>query len=107
MSVAIAIALSTGAAFAQQTEPEEPRTSNDASEIVSDAWITSKVKADLLAADDVAGTAIDVDTKDGAVTLNGSVKSQAEADKAIARAKAIKGVTQVNSNLKVEPERKY
>lgn len=109
ISVAIALVLSTGAAFAQQTEPTEPtepRTSNDASEIVTDAWITSKVKADLLAADEVAGIAIDVDTKDGMVTLNGTVKSQAEADAAIARAKAIEGVKEVTSNLKVEPERR-
>ena len=104
ISVVIAVAMSTGAVFAQQTEPTEPRTSNDASEIVTDAWITSKVKADLLAADEVAGTAIDVDTKDGAVTLNGTVKSQMEADNAVARAKAIEGVKQVTSNLKVEPE---
>ena len=107
MSVAIVLSVSTGAVFAQQTGSTEHQTSNDASEVVSDAWITSKIKADLLAAHETPGMAIDVDTKDGAVTLNGSVKSQAEADKAIARAKAIKGVTQVNSNLKVEPERKY
>ena len=63
-------------------------------------------KADLLAADEVAGIAISVDTKDGRVTLNGTVKSQAEADAAIARAKAIEGVKEVTSNLKVEPERR-
>ena len=106
ITVALAIAVSAGVAFAQ-SEPEEPRTSNDASEVVTDAWITSKVKADLLAADEVAGTAIDVDTKDGAVTLNGTVKSQAEADNAVARAKAIEGVKEVTSNLKVKPEAKY
>lgn len=105
-TVAIAIAMSTGAAFAQTEPEEEPRTSNDATEVVTDAWITSKVKADLLAADEVAGTAINVDTKDGVVTLNGNVKSQMEADKAVARAKNIEGVKQVTSKLKVEPERK-
>jgi hyperosmotically inducible protein len=105
MTVAIAIAVSAGAVFAQ-TEPEEQTTSNDATEVVTDAWITSKVKADLLAADEVSGTAINVDTKDGRVTLNGNVKSQEEADKAVARAKKIEGVKQVTSKLKVETERK-
>jgi hyperosmotically inducible protein len=106
ISVAIAIAASTGAVFAQQTEPTEPRTSNNASEVVTDAWITSKIKADLLAAGEVPGMAIDVDTKDGMVTLNGKVKSQAEADKAVALAKTIEGVKHVTSKLKVEPTHK-
>lgn len=105
-TVAIALAVSTGSVLAQTEPEEEPRTSNDATEVVTDAWITSKVKADLLAADEVAGTAINVDTKDGVVTLNGNVKSQMEADKAVARAKNIEGVKQVTSKLKVEPERK-
>ncbi|WP_457096708.1 BON domain-containing protein [Lysobacter sp. P5_B9] len=106
MSVAIALAVSTGAVFAQQAGSTEHQTSNDASEVVSDAWITSKIKADLLAAHETPGMAIDVDTKDGAVTLNGTVKSQAEADKAVAHAKTIKGVKHVTSKLKVEPVRK-
>ena len=106
IAMTVAIALSMGAAFAQTEPEEEPRTSNEATEVVTDAWITSKVKADLLAADEVAGTAINVDTKDGMVTLNGTVKSRAEADKAVARAKSIEGVKQVTSNLKVETERK-
>jgi hyperosmotically inducible protein len=106
MSVAIVLAVSTGAVFAQQTGSTEHQTSNDASEVVSDAWITSKIKADLLAAHETPGMAIDVDTKDGAVTLNGTVKSQAEADKAVAHAKTIKGVKHVTSKLKVEPAKK-
>jgi hyperosmotically inducible protein len=106
ITIAIAIAVSAGAAFAQTEPEEEPTTSNDATEVVTDAWITSKVKADLLAASEVPGTAINVDTKDGMVTLNGTVKSQAEADKAVARTKKIQGVKQVTSNLKVEAERK-
>jgi hyperosmotically inducible periplasmic protein len=106
IATAIATAVSAGAVFAQTEPEEETRTSNDATEVVTDAWITSKVKADLLAADEVSGTAINVDTKDGMVTLNGNVKSQAEADKAVARAKKIEGVKQVTSKLKVETERK-
>jgi hyperosmotically inducible protein len=106
LTVAIALAMSAGTAFAQSEPEEETRTSNDATEVVTDAWITSKVKADLLAADEVSGTAINVDARNGMVTLNGTVKSQAEADKAVAHAKTIKGVKNVTSNLKVEPARK-
>jgi len=106
MSVAIALAMSTGAVVAQQKEPTEHHTSNEATEVVEDAWITSKIKADLLATHEAPGMAIDVDTKDGVVTLNGTVKSQAEADKAVAHAKTIKGVKHVTSKLKVYPGHK-
>ena len=90
-------------------EPEEERgarTKADASEQLGDGWITTKVKADLLGTDGVPGSAIDVDTKDGVVTLRGTVKSQAEADKAVSVAKGIDGVSKVKSELKVTPETK-
>lgn len=114
---AVAIALTFGMlalpASAQERgqEPEErghpvERTTADAAEQVGDAWITTKVKADLLATKDVSGTAIDVDTENGVVTLNGKVASTAEADKAVSIAKSIQGVTDVKSNLKVEPPSK-
>lgn len=101
----------TGHAQQRAQEPEErshpvARTTADAAEQVGDAWITTKVKADLLATEDVPGSTIDVDTEDGVVTLNGKVGSQAEAEKAVSVAKSIKGVTQVKSNLKVEPPSK-
>jgi hyperosmotically inducible protein len=87
-----------------QNEPEEEegaRTTADASEQMGDTWITTKVKADLLVSEDVPGSAIEVDTKNGVVTLTGTVESKAEADKAIDVAKGIKGVTDVKSKLKI------
>ena len=65
---------------------------------VTDTWITTKVKTDLLATKDVSGTEIKVETKNGVVTLAGTVATQAEVDKAVASAKAIKGVTRVDSS---------
>lgn len=107
--IASAIILMSGAfalpALAQQAAPQqESRTeqrAENAGEAVTDAWITTKVKTDLLATENVGGTNIDVDTKKGVVTLTGTVKSQAEADKAVSVAKGIKGVTSVTSNLRV------
>jgi hyperosmotically inducible protein len=64
----------------------------------SDAWITTKVKADLLATKDVPGMDLRVDTRNGVVTLAGRVDTQAEADRAIAVARNIKGVTRVDSS---------
>lgn len=74
-----------------------------AGEAITDSWITTKVKADLLATEDVSGTDINVDTKDGVVTLTGRVKSKAEADKAVSVARGIKGVARVESQLSVSP----
>ena len=68
----------------------------------SDTWITTKVKSDLLATDNVPGSDIKVETKNGVVWLSGVVKTQAEHDKAVSVAKAIEGVKKVEAaNLKV------
>ena len=71
--------------------------------IVSDSWITTKVKSDLALQKDVSATSIHVDTYEGVVTLSGKVKSQAEADKAVQVAREIKGVKSVVNNIQVRP----
>lgn len=69
----------------------------------ADALITSKVKASFIGDDLVKARNINVDTVGGVVSLNGGVKSQAEADQAIALAKQVKGVAEVKSNLSIQP----
>jgi hyperosmotically inducible protein len=69
--------------------------------ITGDAGITSAVKAKLLADSMVSGLRIDVDTNDGVVTLTGTVKSKAEADRAMMLARNTENVTRVVNNLKV------
>lgn len=76
-------------------------TAGRAGAVVTDAAITSAVKAKFLADDSVKGLKIDVDTRDGAVTLNGTVSSRAEADRAMMLARNTEGVTRVVDNLKV------
>jgi osmotically-inducible protein OsmY len=68
---------------------------------IADAALTSTVKAKLLADGVVKGLNIDVDTKAGVVVLNGTVKSRAEADRAIMLARNTEGVTHVVDNLRV------
>ena len=104
--VAVSALLSMPAiSWAQEATPE-PQTEETpavkAGEEVSDAWITTKVKTDLMATGDVPGTGIDVDTKDGVVTLTGTVESQAVADKAESVAGTIKGGKRVDSQLTVQ-----
>ena len=91
-----------------ETEPEEQnraqadKSKGESEQPASDTWITTKVKADLLATEDVSGLDIKVDTVNGVVTLSGRVDKQAQIDKAVAITRAIKGVNKVDSKgLKV------
>lgn len=91
-----------------ETEPEEQNraqadnSKGESEQPASDTWITTKVKADLLATEDVSGLDIKVDTVNGVVTLSGRVDKQAQIDKAVAITRAIKGVNKVDSKgLKV------
>jgi len=96
-SVVDMIAVKTSAA--EGNAPDPHRTLG---EKIDDAGITMSVKAKLLSDPDVKGLRIDVDTRDGVVYLTGKVGSQAEADKAIQRAKEAEGVKDVQANLTIE-----
>ena len=67
-------------------------TVNEVQDVVSDSWITSKVKSVFLANTDISGLDIKVETVDGVVALSGVVPTIAERDLAITKAKSIKGV---------------
>ncbi|HKA35203.1 MAG TPA: BON domain-containing protein [Thermoanaerobaculia bacterium] len=69
---------------------------------VTDAAITAAVKSKLLADTTVGGLKINVDTKDGVVSLSGPVKSQAEKDTAVRIARETSGVRDVQDNLVVQ-----
>jgi hyperosmotically inducible protein len=67
----------------------------------SDAWITMKAKTALYLAEDVKGTAINVDTINGRVTLHGTVHDQKEKARAAEEVKKIEGVRDVRNLLHV------
>ena len=77
-------------------------TSASSSNSSPDALITTKVKAEYAKDKVVSATKIHVDTDHGVVHLSGMAKSQEEADKAVALAKNVKGVSSVKSDIKVE-----
>lgn len=72
--------------------------------LANDTWIGTKAKIALLTADDVSGTAIDVDVKDGMITLSGKVHTAAEKAKAEHVASGIEGAKGVKNNLQVVPK---
>ncbi len=65
----------------------------------NDAGITAKVKAALLSSSDVEGSAINVDTEQGRVTLKGKVPEAAQIDRAVQIARNVEGVREVESQL--------
>lgn len=83
------------------SDSSDRRGVDQTGEVVSDSWITTKVKSDLAVERDVSATNIRVKTVDGVVTLSGKASSQAEADKAIQVAGQIKGVRSVVNELDV------
>ena len=69
-----------------------------------DASISTRVKIALLNDPRVGSLRLDAKTFQGVVTLSGTVKSQAEVDQAIAAARKIKGVRDVKSELRIQPQ---
>lgn len=66
-----------------------------------DTTITTRVKTALLNDPQVGALKIDVATAQGVVTLSGTARNKAEADKAVQLARGIQGVKDVRSNLQV------
>lgn len=66
---------------------------------IEDGSITASIKMKFANDELVSASNIDVDTNRGDVTLNGTVASQLEADRAVELAKSVAGVKTVHSNL--------
>jgi hyperosmotically inducible protein len=69
----------------------------DESHVISDSWITAKVKSSFMYSSNISGGDIDVSTNDGVVTLTGKVASGLERSLAIETAQNIRGVKSVTS----------
>ncbi|HVF64749.1 MAG TPA: BON domain-containing protein [Casimicrobiaceae bacterium] len=65
----------------------------------ADAAITAKVKTALLADPEVKGLQINVDTRDGAVTLAGALDKAANIERAVTLARGVEGVKSVDNKL--------
>ena len=68
-----------------------------------DQTITTRVQAALLNAPGLDSLRINVQTLQGVVVLNGTVKSKQEEEQAIATARRVIGVKDVKSNLQIQP----
>jgi len=84
---------------------EQKSVTETVKENVSDSAITARIKTEFAKDKDVSAMKINVDTDDkGRVTLRGTARSQAEADKAARIARDTRGVVSVKSDIRVQPD---
>ena len=71
---------------------------------VDDGWVTTKVQSQLYLERDVRGRNINVETRDGVVTLRGETDSDAARQLAERIARETEGVRRVDNQIKVAPQ---
>ena len=97
LGLALALAATDAALAAQpQMTPAAQETRSD--QPGTDTWITTKVKAELMATKGIPSTDISVTTVNGVVTLAGVLDTQAQVDKAISVTNAIEGVKSLDTS---------
>ena len=96
-----AVAAPQSAGTAATQDPAASAAGNESAQPVSDTWITTKVKTELLATKGVSGTDISVETVNGVVKLSGHVAGKAESDKAASVARNVDGVKSVDTSALV------
>lgn len=103
LAATLAAMLCAGTALANEDKPAKKAAAEaESAQPVNDTWITTKVKASLVADADVSALKIEVDTVNGVVFLTGTVHAQAQADAAKRLASQVEGVSKVDaSRLKV------
>jgi osmotically-inducible protein OsmY len=70
---------------------------------IKDGWLVMKVHSEFVDEDVLSGSNIDVDVKDGVVTLKGTVPSQAGRARAVEVARKNDGVKNVVDQLRIAP----
>lgn len=70
-------------------------------EVITDGWITTRVKSKFVGEDLLKGSDINVDTNNHVVTLTGTVPSAAARARAVSEAKEVEGVHQVVDRLTI------
>jgi hyperosmotically inducible protein len=91
---------------ATQTSKQHDSTQADPDKgnAVTDGWITMKVHAKFIPEDALSDSDIDVTTRNGVVTLSGTVPTVLGRQRAVEIAKATDGVKNVVDQLRIAPE---
>ena len=105
LSCVVACSLGALAPFTAMSDPASGMMPGETKVVIQDSAITSSVKAQLKAdrAGDFADVRVDSDDS-GVVKLEGHVRTQDAADRAISIAKHTDGVREVRSGIKIEKD---
>lgn len=98
LALAAALGFGMSANTALAAQPAASTDNQSAGETVSDAWITTKVKTELATTEGVKSMDVSVDTRNGVVTLTGVLATDVAVKKAVAAAKSVKGVKDVDAS---------
>lgn len=85
--------------------PEARSRGREAGGKIEDAYITTKIQSQYFLDGDVKGHEINVDTRNGVVTLKGSVENEAQKKEAEEIARTTEGVSQVVNQLTIGAKR--
>lgn len=98
----LATALGAGHAYAASSDasstPSGSTTAKKTERVMSDSWITTRVKSEILANSGLKGFKVKVKTKQGVVALNGKLPSQESIDQVTQIAQKVKGVNNVDTS---------
>lgn len=100
MALAVVAAFSLGCSQAS-SKADTGRTASDA---IRDASITMRIKTTYLFSRHLNPFRINADTRDGVVTLQGTVPSDIHRDLAVEIARNVEGVTEVENGLRLGPD---
>ncbi|GKT20722.1 BON domain-containing protein [Acidovorax sp. SUPP3334] len=88
-------------AAANEASDATRKAAERAAAVMDDAGITAKVSAGLARDAELSAVKIDVDTRNGIVTLNGPVKTKQASERATQIAQGVQGVNSVVNQLTV------
>jgi osmotically-inducible protein OsmY len=94
--LAALLALAIGCASTSSSKP------GTAGAYVDDAWITTKVKAEIFKEPSLKVTDINVETRNNVVQLSGFVDSAATMSKAVSIARSVEGVSSVKNDMRLK-----
>lgn len=97
-SLTAAALLIGGAAIAQSAPSQPAKAMEKTEQVMSDSWITTKVKSEILANSVSKAFKVEVDTKDGVVTLKGKLANKDAVDLVKKIAQNVKGVKSVDGS---------
>ena len=100
---ASALGLSMAVGSVAMAASGDGQSKQSVGEYASDAVITTKVKAAIVAEKDLSALDIAAETNNGVVTLTGTVATAAQADAAARVTRGVEGVKQVENKVKVDP----